>query len=103
MPRLPGKARSTTGIPRGQRDLSEDRACLGKIWHRTWAEAEAEVQRIIAGNIATGRTSFGLGAYRCEYCGNWHVGHGRGPIDIPTYHGPGFRKRRAERLRRRHA
>ena len=69
------------GTDRNERDRSEERACGKKVPHTSWADAEEHVQEIIAFNVDRGRAerSSRLHAYRCDFCGFWHVGHGRGP------------------------
>lgn len=69
------------GMDKADRDRSEARSCGNKQRHATWAEAEEHALGIIEFNIERNRAqrSSRLHAYRCEYCGFWHVGHGRGP------------------------
>ena len=64
-------------MPHRPHDYTEASACTGKIAHTEWSDAEAAVQRIVAENIDAGtpKHSNGLGAYRCPFCGSWHVGH----------------------------
>lgn len=73
------------GTDRNDRDRSEERACGNKIKHETWRDAEEHVRGIIEHNIEREREhrSSRLHAYRCDYCGFWHVGHGRGPEAEP--------------------
>jgi rubrerythrin len=48
------------------------RACQGKVQHATREAAHVEIRRIA-------RTKWayrpGLQAYRCPFCGHFHVGH----------------------------
>lgn len=102
MPYLPGRARTSVGLPRSQRVYDEDRSCLGKIRYEAWAGAEVECLRLIEKHIVEGTANEcrGLGAYLCEWCSYWHVGHSRGPRDIPTFHAPGYQTSKHERWHR---
>lgn len=104
MPIIPGRVKTTVGLPRSKRRYDEDASCLGKIRYREWSAAEVECLRLIETHIADGtaKECLGLGVYRCEWCFYWHVGHSRGPKDIPTFHAENFRDRKRERTIRVH-
>ena len=55
---------------------ADDMACI-KIGHQTRDDAFAHIKSLVWRNHATHQSerSAGLGAYRCDQCGLWHVGH----------------------------
>lgn len=48
-----------------------NRVCTGKQQHETEALATAHLMAL----VARGATRSSLKAYKCRYCGTWHVGH----------------------------
>ena len=48
--------------------ISRERSCQGKVRYETKAEAKSRIKRV-AGFAGT------LRAYRCPYCGYFHIGH----------------------------
>lgn len=60
-------------IQRGHEDTDLDRArsCDGKVQHPTREAAYVAMLRF----IKAGASHRGLAAYRCRYCGGFHVGH----------------------------
>ena len=51
-------------------DERRRRMCTGKVRHKDEAAAEAAIHRSEWAEDATGAP---LRAYRCEYCGRWHL------------------------------
>jgi hypothetical protein len=49
-------------------------ACTGKVRHESAENAQARIRQIRAANPGTPR----LNAYRCQFCGGYHVGHAQG-------------------------
>jgi hypothetical protein len=49
---------------------TKGRSCDGKLPHPTKDAAEDEVRRLIARG-----GSRRIAAYRCKWCGGWHIGH----------------------------
>lgn len=69
-----------TRSKRSHRDLSEERGCLPKIAWDSWADAELAACLTIDQDQEAGKPlRHTLLAYRCPYCGSWHIGHSYGP------------------------
>ena len=54
-------------------NLALDRGCLGKEKHESEPAARAAQQYRV--RIHTARSGDGANAYKCEFCGKWHIGH----------------------------
>lgn len=50
---------------------TKGRSCDGKERHDTREAAKGNIARLAKRGAAFGR----LEAYRCDFCGSWHVGH----------------------------
>lgn len=48
-------------------------SCAGKIRHDSEAKAWRHINGIMRRRGADGK----MNAYRCKYCGFWHIGHAR--------------------------
>lgn len=53
-------------------DLTRQRSCTGKHHYRTRATATAGLTWLISQGR---RPANRLHAYKCEWCGGWHLGH----------------------------
>jgi hypothetical protein len=53
-----------------RRDAVVDRACAGKVAHRSARAARHHVDSLLAAD-----PTVAVGPYRCPFCGAWHVGH----------------------------
>jgi hypothetical protein len=53
------------------RDVDPTASCLGKSAYQTQMQAQAAIGRRRRNN----KDRAPLNAYRCRYCGQWHVGH----------------------------
>lgn len=49
--------------------------CRGKVRHRSFAEAARQLKRVRAKHKRKDRDRGRLGLYRCELCGDYHLGN----------------------------
>ncbi|MEM8873642.1 MAG: hypothetical protein AAGD32_05220 [Planctomycetota bacterium] len=54
-------------------DFSRERSCTGKVRHATRRSARKHARGLNQRQRKTGK--YRVAAYRCDYCGGYHVGH----------------------------